>query len=375
MASLRQSLRSDGTVAFRVLYRHEGKQRSETFDNATAQRAFCANVDRLGPQAALEILAAYEGASTAAVPTLAEQIDHHVESLSGIEDGTRADYRRIGRIVAAHPIGRLPINAITKEAIAKWVSQQEGSLSEKTIRNRLMLVSAALQRAVDDELIPYNRARKIKVSRTVREEMVILTPAEVDRLATVAHPHYRPLIRFLFVTGCRFGEATALRVGDVRTNETPATVSIVRAWKRTGEGGQQRLGPPKSKRSRRTIAIPQQLLDVLDLDRRPDELLFPNLLGEPIKRPTFSESWRAWVRRADLGKKPGPHSLRHSHASWMIGRGMNMLDLQHRLGHEDIRTTVGTYGHLLPEAQAQAARMAESMFVSDAAPRALDAAG
>ena len=42
------------------------------------------------------------------------------------------------------------------------------------------------------------------------------------------------------------------------------------------------------------------------------------------------------------------HALRHSHASLLISLGINALDVRDRLGHEDIETTLGTYGHLYP---------------------------
>lgn len=42
------------------------------------------------------------------------------------------------------------------------------------------------------------------------------------------------------------------------------------------------------------------------------------------------------------------HALRHSHASLLISLGENALVVRDRLGHEDIETTLGTYGHLYP---------------------------
>jgi len=42
------------------------------------------------------------------------------------------------------------------------------------------------------------------------------------------------------------------------------------------------------------------------------------------------------------------HALRHSHASLLISMGENPLIIKERLGHEEIETTLGTYGHLYP---------------------------
>ena len=363
MASLSQKVRSDGTIAYRVLFRHNGKQRSETFDTPAAQKRFKNNADRLGIDAALAILDTY-GDSSDGLPTLAEYMTHYVDTRSGITEGTRHTNRRIAGEIAQTPLGQTPLDSITRAAVAGWIRDLErGGFAGKTIRNRHSLLSAALSAAVADELIPYNRAKGARIAETERKEMVILTPDEVQRILDFAPDHYKPVVQFLWGTGARFGEMAALKVGDVRLTETPATVSIVRAWKK-GPGATFVLGAPKTRRGRRTISLPSSLVDILRplLNRPPDEWLFLNAHGNPVQQSSFGKEWGRWRRKADLGKSPRVHDLRHSHASYMIGRGMNLLDLQHRLGHESLKTTGDTYGHLLPEAQVQAARIAESMF-------------
>lgn len=42
------------------------------------------------------------------------------------------------------------------------------------------------------------------------------------------------------------------------------------------------------------------------------------------------------------------HDLRHSHASMLIDKGYNILLISERLGHENVETTLNTYGHLYP---------------------------
>src|SRR5699024_12607051 len=49
------------------------------------------------------------------------------------------------------------------------------------------------------------------------------------------------------------------------------------------------------------------------------------------------------------------HALRHSHASLLISMGENPLIIKDRLGHEDIETTLGTYGHLYPNSNFEVA--------------------
>lgn len=372
MASTRQRKRSDGTTTYEVLFRHQGRQRSETFNTAKAQAKFKRDVDTLGAEVALEILNRIDGTQEE-VPLLADYMEERFKLATGITEGTRRDNLRVAKLVRATPMGRLPVDLVTADMVRAWIAKMEREgLAAKTIKNRHATLSGALNQAVEADIIHRNPAKGIQIRATTTEDMVFLSPAEFriiyDRIPET-QPHYRALARFLFGTGARIGEATALQIKDLRLGETPATVSIVRAWKATKGGGHE-IGPPKTKRGRRTIAIGQEIVDDLRpliKDRAPDDWIFLNRDGGPVRSGQFWELWSRWRddERYDgpkLGKVPRVHDLRHSHASFMIGKGVSLFDLQHRLGHESIETTAGTYGHLLPEAMIQAARLSDLMF-------------
>lgn len=59
------------------------------------------------------------------------------------------------------------------------------------------------------------------------------------------------------------------------------------------------------------------------------------------------------------------HALRHSHASLLISLGENALVIRDRLGHEDIKTTLGTYGHLYPNMNREVAKKLANIFEID----------
>ena len=56
------------------------------------------------------------------------------------------------------------------------------------------------------------------------------------------------------------------------------------------------------------------------------------------------------------------HGLRHSHVSLLISLGENPLQIKERLGHEDIETTLGTYGHLYPNSNFEVAKKLNGIF-------------
>jgi integrase len=159
------------------------------------------------------------------------------------------------------------------------------------------------------------------------------------------------MVEFLVASGARFGEATALRPGDIDLAE--GTVRIQRAWRYVvGDGFQ--LGPPKTKRSIRTIDVDPRVLGNLDLT---GAWVFTNSgrgwhggPDDPVRGPNFHTN--VWVpslvraKEAGLTKKPRVHDLRHTNASWLIQADVPLTVIQRHLGHESIQTTSDRYGHL-----------------------------
>ncbi|MFH5825014.1 tyrosine-type recombinase/integrase [Georgenia sp. AZ-5] len=359
--------RSDGSVAYKVLYRHNGKQTSATFDNPQARTHFLRNLDAFGPDVAVEIL---DSSHPDEAPlTLTQYARKHVANLSGIGEATRERYgafirRDLARI-------DLPLDAITPAVVAGWVNGLErAGASGKTIKNKHGFLSGVLEGAVRDGHLSANPCKHTRLPRTLqRDEMTFLTPGEFAVLADAVPAYWRPLVTTLVGTGLRVSEATALQVQDVDLDN--GTVRVVRAWKRATDGTGWRLGPPKSKKSRRTVALSTQVRDLLVplVDgRAPGEFLFTNRAGRPVRLNTwFKGVWQPALKRAHLGKPLRIHDLRHTCASWLIAGGLDLLTVQYTLGHESLTTTSDRYGHLMPERR-QAAAAVMTMALAQAFP-------
>ena len=149
---------------------------------------------------------------------------------------------------------------------------------------------------------------------------------------------WKPLVEFLVASGCRWGEAAALKPSDV--NRAKGTVSIRRAWKYSSAGDE--TGRPKTIRSKRTINVPTAVLDKLDYTH---EWLFTNRAGGPVRYQGFwRRVWDPAVKRAKLDPAPTPHALRHTCASWLLSAGVPMLAVSRHLGHESALMTADIYG-------------------------------
>jgi integrase len=139
--------------------------------------------------------------------------------------------------------------------------------------------------------------------------------------------------------------ATALTVGALDRGAHSARIHT--AWKQSGK-----QGAPKSRRSRRTVAVPEQVfvaLEPLIAGKRPGDLVFLSPRGARVRSGNFyNQVWGPLVERVgpSIGKHPRVHDLRHSFASWALQAGIPLPVVQRQLGHESITTTVDTYGHL-----------------------------
>lgn len=352
MASVRERKRKDQTPYWAVLYRHNGKQTSKSFPDAVQAGNFCKLVDVLGPDKALVEAGMAQTERPLSELTVTECVQRHIDAMSGVTPKRMATCRRWLKNDIAPSIGVLPLSKLTRADVAGWINDMhEAGAATGTMKGKRGFLSGVMKRAVMDGLIAANPCEGVRLPRTENREAVFLTKDELDLLKAAFSDHYRPLVEFLAVSGCRFNEAAALKPSDV--DRKACTVRISRAWQQ--DGSTYVMGPPKTKKSNRTINVPKELLDQLDYSH---EWLFTTTFGKAIKL----SSWRTsvWNRsrakamakdennpdRPVLEKCPTPHDMRHTCASWLIHRRIHPRLIQEHLGHESIQTTMDRYGHL-----------------------------
>src|SRR5690606_11259423 len=150
MATIQTRFTTDGAVRYRVRWRHDGAQRVTTFADERRAQKWLALLEAAGPDAALAALAQPE---SVAVPTVTELVADHIEHLTGVQEGTRSDYRAmLAKHIGPH-LGPLPVTLLTRQAGSAWLNALERTgLSGKTILNVHSLLSAALTGAARDKI-------------------------------------------------------------------------------------------------------------------------------------------------------------------------------------------------------------------------------
>ncbi|WP_330457669.1 hypothetical protein OIB37_12555 [Streptomyces sp. NBC_00820] len=123
---------------------------------------------------------------------------------------------------------------------------------------------------------PWAHTRLPKGNETEDDE-VFLEPEEYALLRSCLRADAVDIIDVLVSTGLRWGEATALQRRDLTLVSKRPTLRVQRAWKRRGEGGGTFLGAPRTKKSRRTLVLTPdqvQLFQRRCQGKAPNDLLF-----------------------------------------------------------------------------------------------------
>lgn len=374
MASIRVRTRKDGTTTHTVAWRDpdEGLQ-SRTFtdpDKALDLKAF---LDANGNSFKLANEA--KGRMKSKAPTVHEAIEWHINALGGnVEPGTARDYRSfLG--TKFESIKSIPLDQLTSTHVRNWFDSMDYSAKYK--KNIHSLLSAALRtelkRKDRDPWIKANVAEGIRTPKSTKKtrDPVFLSKDELQALIDALPAEvYRRMIDLKAYTGLRFGEITALRRSHVRFVRGRYLVDVREAWKRhAGKEDGQPLGAPKTQKGTRTVTLGKAAAERFKpwLDKiEGDNLIFtvPST-GTQITSSYFSRIiWRPTIdklmapedeSKPKLHARPTPHDMRHTHASMLIEAGVDLPTIQERLGHESITTTIGTYGHLRFDADANAA--------------------
>lgn len=169
---------------------------------------------------------------------------------------------------------------------------------------------------------------------------------------------YKALYFLFYFTGLRRGEALALNWNDInfekKTLKVTKTITNKLSKKDRKRGLKYKITTPKSKRSIRTISIPKILVDVLIqwkmkvmvVDGYSEESFIFGI-ERPLPYSTVDRKMKAWAKMAGIPIL-SPHGLRHSHISYLINKGVNILAVAQRAG-DTVEMILKVYAHLFKQ--------------------------
>lgn len=285
-------------------------------------------------------------------------------------------YRRYHEIVHLHllpTLGHVVLAKLAPSQVQKMLNDKLASgLSPATVTYILAVLRRALGQAEKWQLVTRNVAKLVDAPRVSREEVQPFTVEEVLRLLDVARGHRLYALFVVAVAlGLREGELLGLRWQDVDFERGTLTVAV----QLQTIDGKHVLTEPKTARSRRTLQLPQFVLDILQQHRanqlleksqlgeswREHGLVFASSVGTPVPARNLLRLWYGMLQKAGLPKRPF-HTLRHTAASYLLAMGCDIRTVQQVLGHSQVSLTANLYTHVMPTLLQDAAQKMDALF-------------
>lgn len=364
----------DGSVIYRVRYRHGGRSTCETFYDLGRAQWFCDQIELHGVRFALRALAdlqADRGEIEDNCPTLDvvagefwEWKRPYMRSDVGI-DHYKASYERH----ISPTLGRMPVDSISPEDVAAWVelmvtgkigntrTKKPKPLHPKTIRGQHALLHQIMDYACHPRrsYCATNPCKaKVDLPERIKPTPKGLMPMQwqaLDRALRQTDADAADLAAFLIGSGWRIGEGMALPAYAVEDYgaDQPMWVTMDQVA-RKGKGvttiakleGKAQMSMRRIKLDGDTAAVVRRRM----VGKGPGDLVFTRADGTPWQHHNFRHALNKATDAAGLPHVTA-HWLRHSHVVWLAMSGTPLPELQKRIGHADISTTLGVYGRAI----------------------------
>lgn len=278
--------------------------------------------------------------------------------------------------------GQSLLSKITHTQINQFFIEQKknkaGSLVEKFVLLKSMFNKAIEWGYMDSN--PCEKATKPKRSKSKR--INFYTEAQIQQLLDILpqlHIKHQLQIKIALFCGLRMTEIAGLRFRSFdfahNTILVDSTLQYDKLTNRffldTTKTGEIRLvHAPRTlmnelqayieQKKKKLDKLGDKFIPLLDDKEQPIYFVFSKDNGFPNYPDRMSNQWRDIVRRHDL-PAISFHGLRHSYASYILAKGVNIKVIQEQLGHANIRETLNTYSHVTREQKEKASDLFDNL--------------
>lgn len=204
--------------------------------------------------------------------------------------------------------------------------EKSRGISNRTLENTRVQISAFFTWLLDEELINKNPCRSIPPIKVPKEVKLPFSNVEIDLIRSACKSSKeRAIVEVLLSSGIRVSELCSLRVSDINFDTLAIKV-------REGKGGKQRTVYINDLANKHLVEY------LTDRDVNGD-YLFYNKLKQPIRPGGVRFILKTIEARSDVSNIH-PHRFRRTFATGMANRGMDVQEIGKLLGHANINTTL-----------------------------------
>lgn len=258
--------------------------------------------------------------------------------------------------------------------------------SSSRIRNLNKVLRTFFNFCVVNDYIEKNPTFKIVIPKdekkskgNEKEPLDVFSDDEISRILSNCNGYMCCLVNLALATGMRQGELLGLTYGCV--NLKKKEIKIKQALKRVtvfeDENTQHTemvIGSTKTKQVR-IVPVPDALIPILKkqinnqkelflkygMEYTKEDLLFTTESCSPVGSRIVQRSWERILKRADVRYRKF-HNLRHTYASKLLEKGVDLKVISSLLGHSNIAVTADTYVHTMPASKSDAIEKLNYLF-------------
>lgn len=267
---------------------------------------------------------------------------------------------------------------LTRDMYQAALNEYGETHSTASVKKHHTYMRTCIRDAIEEGVIfrdPTYKAVAFGKIKPKEEELKFLNLFEAKRLINETKrclkPRYisRYIILFGLATGCRFSEILGLTWDCVDFKNRK--VKITKTWdhKYTDD-----FSNTKNYASKRTITLDEGTFTILQELlaeqkklaistglRNTKNLVFVNTKMELVTNNAVNKTLRGLCKKIGA-KEITCHSLRHTHASMLLYKKINIKYVSRRLGHKDIVTTLQTYSHIIDEMEQLESREVDNLM-------------
>ncbi|WP_163547795.1 tyrosine-type recombinase/integrase [Candidatus Frankia nodulisporulans] len=246
-------------------------------------------------------------------------------------------------------LGARKLRELSADDVDRWLAEKSRSLSTRTLRDIRAILRRAVSRAQARDKVkrnvvllaglPKGQPGRPSKALTLDQAEALLTAAEGTSM-------YAYIVLSLLL-GARTEELRALTWDHVdidgKPDATPPIPPHIMVWRSV-----RTHGDTKTRKSRRTLALPQRCVDALTLHRKQrDEavsLVFASAAGTALDAANVRRAFRRVAAKAGLvAKEWTPRELRHSFVSLLSDDGVPLEQISRLVGHSGTAVTEAVY--------------------------------
>lgn len=278
------------------------------------------------------------------------------------------DYDKIARKFILPMFGTRKLKSITRKELSDWQDSFPARFSYKYKTKLRCTMSVLYSYAVEKEYVAENLMSKVRgiPNPDAPREFEYWTYNEFQQfISAIDEPRWITLFTFLYLSGCRKGEAFALTWDDVDFDKQLININKTHSLRAEIAIAKLKANPKKGTKNKKAgkIYMPKSMMNMLSALPR-HKYVFGLDNEKPLSANTLDNVFKRYIKRANV-KKIRLHDFRHSCAALIISQSDSELTALYAVA-ERLRDTpaqiLKTYGHLFPSRQRELNKRLDELF-------------